>query len=106
MTRYVVLLFGGAPVIRSTHSVTTAFELYGTPFFRRYPPVRFRVTTFRLPARPAPRPPTTSQLAIETPCSEGGAAGGCCVGGMNCKWRVWVPASVSTFNVVSFSQLI
>ena len=41
-------------------SVTTAFALYGAPFFRTYPGRRFVVTTLRLPVRlPGPaRPPT------------------------------------------------
>src|SRR5688572_16315109 len=87
----------------SYHSVTTALALYGTPFFLRYPGLRFVVTTFKVPVRGwFPRPPAIfSQVATERPCKDGWAAGG---GLPNTRRRVCVPASVSTLRVVSFSQ--
>src|SRR6185436_10299664 len=90
---------------------------------RRYPPVRLVVTTFRLPHRgpaarpppppprpppppkpPNPPPPPVSQVAIEYPWRLRGPASGC----VTLKWksRVCVPASISTFKVLSSAQVM
>src|SRR5262245_18823369 len=87
----------------SKYSVTFAFSLYGTPFFRRYPARMFVVTTVSDPARgPAPpglpRPPR-SHWAADWPCQVGGPADA--AGGPNRNRRVCMPASVSTFSVLS-----
>src|SRR5215510_1220325 len=54
--------FGSGPT-RSKYSVTVAFALYGTPFFLKYPSLKFVVVTKSdppvgaAPRRPRPRPP-------------------------------------------------
>src|SRR5215467_10654246 len=54
--------FGSGPT-RSKYSVIVAFALYGTPFFLRYPSLKFVVVTKSeppvgaAPRRPRPRPP-------------------------------------------------
>src|SRR5262249_5108596 len=79
----------------------------GTPFRRRYPGLRLVVTTRNDPPRdgPPPRrpppPPAVCQLATEAPCQLGSPAGA----EPNANARVCVPASVSTFSVVSSFQL-
>src|SRR5687768_959291 len=50
-----------------------------------------------------PPPPATIQLAADVPCQLGFVAAG---GAVKWKRRVWVPASVSTFSVLSSCQLM
>src|ERR1700722_17822564 len=88
-------------VERSQYSVSTAFSLYGTPFFLKYPGRRLVVTIFNDPpldARPRPRRPP-SHSAIDSPCHVALVAWGFTPP----KWRTRVcePASVSTLSVLA-----
>src|SRR5580698_145031 len=95
------------------------------PFLRRKPPIRFVVTTVSEPSggfiprgvsgdspRPPPptpppprppRPPAATQVATESPWSDGGPLD---VQSPKCRRRVCLPASLSIFRVLSSAQVI